>query len=56
MYDKGIEKYLPYMRVKTVGQTVHGDNARSALINLMSDLRYRPLCHECGRPEAAIHS
>jgi len=44
------------MRVKITDQTVHGDNAKSALIKLSPDLRYRPLCHECGRPAATVHS
>jgi transposase len=44
------------MRVRITGQTVHGDNARSALIKLSPDLRYRPLCHDCGLPAATVHS
>jgi transposase len=44
------------MRVKITGQNVHGDSARSALIKLSPDLRYRPLCHQCGSPAATIHS
>jgi len=44
------------MRVKITGQTVHGDDAKSALITLSPDLRYRPLCHDCGRPAVTVHS
>jgi transposase len=44
------------MRVKITDQNVHGDNARSALIKLSPDLRYRPLCHQCGSPAATVHS
>lgn len=56
MSDLSIARYLPFMRVKITGQTVHGDNANSALIKLSPDLRYRPICHECGRPAATVHS
>ncbi len=56
MSDLSIARYLPFMRVKITGQTVHGDEANSALIKLSPDLRYRPLCHECGRPAATVHS
>ncbi len=56
MSDLSIARYLPFMRVKITSQTVHGDNGHSALIKLMPDLRYRPLCHECGRPAATVHS
>jgi transposase len=44
------------MRVKITEQTVHGNNASSALIKLRPDLRYRPLCHECGKPADTVHS
>jgi transposase len=44
------------MRVKITGQTVHGEKAHAALITVAPDLRFRPLCHECGSPAATIHS
>jgi len=50
-----IAAYFPFCGVKVVGQSVP-DNARSALIHLEPDLRYRPVCHVCGRPGATIHS
>jgi len=56
MSGLSITEYFPFMRVKITEQSVHGDNADSALIKLASDLRYRPLCHECGSPAATIHS
>ena len=56
MSDHSIARYLPFMRVKITGQTVHGDDADSALIKLSPDLRYRPLCHECGRVAVTVHS
>jgi transposase len=56
MSDHSIARYLPFMRIKITGQNVHGDDANSAVIKLSPDLRYRPLCHECGRPGATVHS
>jgi transposase len=44
------------MRVKITGQSVHGDNADSAMIQMAPDLRYRPLCHHCHTPAGTIHS
>lgn len=44
------------MRVKITGQNVHGEKATSAQISLSPDLRYRPLCHQCGCPAATVHS
>ena len=44
------------MRVKITGQTVHGDNADSAMIGMAPDLRYRPLCHHCQSPASTVHS
>lgn len=44
------------MRIKITSQTVHGDDASSALIKLSPDMRYRPLCHVCGKPAGTIHS
>ena len=44
------------MRVKITGQSVHGDNAHSAMIKLGPDMRYRPVCHACGSPAATVHS
>jgi transposase len=56
MSKLSITRYFPFMRVKITDQNVHGDNARSALIKLSPDLRYRPLCHQCGSPAATVHS
>ncbi len=56
MSGHSITEYFPFMRVKITEQTVHGDNANSALIKLSPDLRYRPLCHECGESASTVHS
>lgn len=51
-----ITQYFPFMRVKIIEQSVHGETADSALIRMVPDFRYRPLCHECGSPAATVHS
>ena len=56
MSELSITRYFPFMRVKITGQTVHGDNADSAMIRLAPDLRYRPLCHHCQSPAGTVHS
>jgi transposase len=44
------------MRVKITEQSVHGEMGDSALIRMVPDLRYRPVCHECESPAATVHS
>jgi transposase len=44
------------MRVKITKQTVHYEDASSALIKLEPDKRYSPLCHACGNVAANVHS
>jgi len=44
------------MRVKITDQSVHGEMANSALIRMVPDFRYRPVCHQCGSPAATVHS
>jgi len=44
------------MRVKISEQSVHGQQADSALIHVVPDLRFKPLCHHCGSVAATIHS
>lgn len=56
MSELSITRYFPFMRVKITGQSIHGDNADSAMIRLAPDLRYRPLCHHCHTPAGTVHS
>ena len=49
-----ITQYFPFVRMKIEKQTVHIETSRSALIHLMPDQRYRPLCHDCGAA-ATVH-
>ena len=55
MSGLSIARYFPFTRVKVVEQTIHGEDARSALIKLEPDQRFRPLCHDCGQT-GAVHS
>ena len=56
MSSLSIAAYFPFARVKVVQQTVHGDEPWGAMIRLDPDERFRPLCHDCGRPAATVHS
>jgi len=55
MSSLSVAAYFPFTRVKVVAQAVHPDS-RGALLYLEPDHRFRPLCHECGRPSGGIHS
>ena len=55
MSNLSIASYFPFMRIKIADQNVH-DQAQASMIKLMPDLRYRPLCHDCGRQAATVHS
>ncbi|MCI0499866.1 MAG: ISL3 family transposase, partial [Planctomycetales bacterium] len=37
-------------------QSVHGEMGDSALIRMIPDLRYRPVCHACESPATTVHS
>ena len=56
MSGLSITQYFPFMRVKITEQSVHGEMGDSALIRMVPDLRYQPLCHDCGLPAGTVHS
>ena len=56
MSGLSITQYFPFMRVKITDQSVHGETGDSALIRMVPDLRYRPVCHQCGSSAATVHS
>ena len=56
MSGLSITQYFPFMRMKIEKQTVHSHTSDSALIQLVPDLRYRPLCHDCGAEATTVHS
>lgn len=47
MPTRSIAAYFPFRRVRIVGQSV-GDEADIAMIDVVPDRRFRPLCHDCG--------
>jgi len=53
MSSLSITPYFDFTRVKVIDQSVHPDGSQ---IHLAPDLRYRPLCHDCGARAAAVHS
>jgi transposase len=50
-----ISPYFPFRRIKIVKQTVQPDATR-AVINVVPDQRFQPVCHVCGRKAPRIHS
>lgn len=56
MSGLSITKYFPFMRMKITEQSVHHEDVSSAIIKLAPDKRYQPLCHQCGRQAATVHS
>jgi transposase len=42
--------------MKILYQNIHHEDASSALIRMTPDLRYTPLCHQCGDEAATVHS
>ena len=56
MSGLSITEYFPFKRMKIVEQNVHHEDASSALIYMTPDLRYTPLCHDCGSEATTTHS
>jgi transposase len=42
--------------MKIVEQNIHHKDASSAMIRMVPDLRYTPLCHDCGSEATTTHS
>jgi transposase len=42
--------------MKILYQNIHHEDASSALIRMSPDMRYNPLCHQCGAEAATVHS
>ncbi len=56
MSSLSIAPYFPFARVKVVRQNVHLDlETPGTLVYLEPDLRFRPLCHDCGTA-GQVHS
>jgi transposase len=56
MSGLSITGYFPFKRMKILYQNIHHEDASSALIRMAPDLRYNPLCHQCGSEAVTIHS
>ena len=56
MSGLSITGYFPFKRMKILYQNIHHEDASSALIRMTPDMRYTPLCHQCGDAAATVHS
>jgi len=50
-----IASYFPFRRIKIISQHVNCQ-ATVAHIQVKPDKRFQPICHECGKPAAGVHS
>ena len=50
-----IASYFPFRRIKIISQSVNSQ-ATVAHIQVKPDKRFQPICHECGKPAAGVHS
>jgi transposase len=50
-----IAPYFPFRRIKIISQSVNRQ-ATAAHIQVKPDKRFQPICHECGKPAAGVHS
>jgi transposase len=50
-----ISPYFPFRRIKIVKQAVD-PAANNAVIDVVPDQRFQPVCHLCGNKTAAVHS
>jgi len=56
MSELSITGYFTIKRMKLTDQRIHSDQGISALIRLVPNWRYRPVCHGCGSPATTVHS
>jgi transposase len=50
-----ISPYFPFRRIKIVNQEVN-DTASKALMDVVPDRRFQPICHLCGTASSSVHS
>ena len=55
MSTLSIAAYFPFGRVKVSGQSV-APECDVAFIDIQPDLRFTPLCYQCGSPARRVHS
>jgi transposase len=56
MSGLSITNYFPFARMKITKQNIHHKDASSACIFIEPDMRYNPLCHQCGCVAETVHS
>jgi len=56
MSGLSITGYFPFKRMKILYQNIYYEDASSALVRMAPDMRYNPLCHDCGTEAATVHS
>jgi transposase len=55
MSELSISPYFPFRRIKIVKQVVD-KIASKAIINVVPDKRFHPVCHLCGQKVSSVHS
>ena len=55
MSAPSIAPYFPFRRIKIISQSVNCETTVSH-IQVKPDKRFQPICHECGRRAAGVHS
>ncbi|MBW1985259.1 MAG: ISL3 family transposase [Deltaproteobacteria bacterium] len=55
MSGLSIARYFPFRRIKIIKQ-LFNDIASKAVINVVPDRRFKPVCHLCGHKVSSVHS
>ena len=58
MSNYSITSLFPFRRVKFTdfGQIINDNGKTAIIVEIEPDLRFNPICHECGCESAGIHS
>ena len=55
MSELTIAPYFPFRRIKITKQIIE-ESANKAIINVIPDKRFKPVCHSCGEKVSSVHS
>ncbi len=55
MSELSIAPYFPFRRIKIIKQIVE-ESANKAIIKVVPDQRFKPVCHSCGEKVSSVHS
>ena len=55
MSGNSIAPYFPFRRIKIAKQTLE-PGATKAVIDVVPDQRFQPVCHMCGKKTRSVHS